>query len=455
MRIENWGLGILDLILMISNTYNYITKATNFKKASKFKILAALSLMFLVLITQKAYSQGDYYMGNSRYPFINYDSNRIDFMGEVNPLDTIFRQMNDIMLTGEGKINIVHFGGSHIQADLYTHIMRKRLQTFQHGMNGGRGFVFPVRMAHTNNPLNFYVTYSGSWSYCKCTSNKYVCDLGISGMQVKTSATTGTISIMPNIDTSNFYHFSTVEVYHNDCNYKVEVQTKTESYTGYFDTLKGATIISIPYDLSKLKLHIYRDTSLVAPFELYGINLKNGESGIVYHSLGINGAMLKHFLKCNLYEKQMTALDPDLVIFSIGTNDAYGRSFNKELFYERYSELIEKTLRAAPNTKIMITVPNDSYLYRRYPNKNTAIMRDAIYSLAKKYDATVWDFYTIMGGFNSSLLWYRYHIMRYDRIHFNRVGYTIKGELFFSAFIKSWEEYLENNTNKLNITPVE
>ena len=33
--------------------------------------------------------------------------------------NVFFQKMANLMLFGEGKINVVHFGGSHIQADIY------------------------------------------------------------------------------------------------------------------------------------------------------------------------------------------------------------------------------------------------------------------------------------------------------------------------------------------------
>jgi lysophospholipase L1-like esterase len=132
-------------------------------------------------------------------------------------------------------------------------------------------------------------------------------------------------------------------------------------------------------------------------------------------------------------------MDPQLVIFSIGTNDAYTRRFDAEGYHSRYRQLLDSTRKAAPHAAMLITVPNDSYLYRKYVNRNTEKMQEIIMNLAMEYSCGVWDFYSIMGGLNSAQAWYSMHLMNYDRIHFNRQGYLLKGELFFSAFLKAWE----------------
>ncbi|HIE15346.1 MAG TPA: hypothetical protein EYP69_00300, partial [Bacteroidales bacterium] len=69
--------------------------------------------------------------------------------------------------------------------------------------------------------------------------------------------------------------------------------------------------------------------------------------------------------------------------------------------------------------------------------------------VAKKYNLAVWNLYKIMGGFNSSQKWYLMNLMKRDRIHFTRKGYELKGDLFFSAFLKAWENFMIYKTDSL------
>ncbi|NJO91502.1 MAG: hypothetical protein HC831_22980 [Chloroflexia bacterium] len=66
-----------------------------------------------------------------------------------------------------------------------------------------------------------------------------------------------------------------------------------------------------------------------------------------------------------------------------------------------------------------------------------------IYEVAREKDCGVYDFYEVMGGFNSSSIWYKENLMVRDRIHFNREGYLLKGDLFFNAFIKAYDNHLK------------
>jgi lysophospholipase L1-like esterase len=138
----------------------------------------------------------------------------------------------------------------------------------------------------------------------------------------------------------------------------------------------------------------------------------------------------------------MAALSADLVILSLGTNDAYTRQFNPSFYRQNYDTLIRRIKSALPEAAILITVPNDSYLYRRYTNGNTEKVRALILDLAGEHSCGVWDFYGIMGGLNSIIVWQRFGLAKRDRIHFTRNGYMLKGDLFFNAFLKSYDDFI-------------
>ncbi|MBA7572716.1 hypothetical protein ES708_14500 [subsurface metagenome] len=308
-------------------------------------------------------------------------------------------------------------------------------------MNGGRGLIFPYRLARTNSPLNFSVDYEGNWVYCKNTRRQRSCRLGITGYSVTTNDSVAKITIDINKDNSVHYTFNSIRIFHDPTSYQLSIKIyDTVIYGSYYDSL-GYTLFYLDDFYDVFELEICRDT-INDSFMLQGISFYNDGPGVVYNSVGVNGAMLDSYLKSELYKKHLKALDPELVIFSIGTNDAYTRHFDKEKFRKEYMQLLDSTLAVVPGADIIITIPNDSYLYKRYVNHNTEKMREIIYHLAYKYHCGIWDFYSIMGGLNSVKAWYSLNLMKYDKIHFNRNGYLLKGELFFSAFLKGWEKHL-------------
>lgn len=400
-----------------------------------------LLFLFLAPLSFCQAQTGDYFLGLKQYPFIKYEKNAILCPADSNYLEGLYNKFDQIINYGEGKVNIVHIGGSHIQADIYTDQIRKRFQSLQYDMNGGRGMVFPYRIAKTNNPSNYKVNYTGNWTYSKNTQYKRTTAVGLSGISVTTQDKRASIIINPNTDSLKSYSFTRVKVFHSLSNYHVNIVLPGCIYYGRYDTTMGYSTFTIP-ESNILKINFSLADSLNDQISVYGISLENDDPGIVYHAIGVNGAKLKSYLGAEYYSQHISTLNPDLVIFSIGTNDANTRYFDSEKYYNEYERLIELTKIAAPNAYIMVTVPNDCYMYKRYVNPNTQVLRSKILTLASKNNYAVWDFYSIMGGLNSSKEWYRYGLMRYDRIHFNKQGYLLKGDLFVTAFLKGWERNL-------------
>jgi lysophospholipase L1-like esterase len=149
-----------------------------------------------------------------------------------------------------------------------------------------------------------------------------------------------------------------------------------------------------------------------------------------------------------LFEQQLAILKPDLVVLGLGINDAYGRKFSQAEFEANYGGLIAKIRRAAPETAIIFTTNNDSYLYRRYVNKNGAKVEESMMKLALKHVAGVWNMYEVMGGMNSVVLWEKNNLAQRDKVHFTREGYLLLGDLFFNALMQSFEDYLRNKSKQ-------
>ncbi len=407
----------------------------------KLKIQIIVTLPGLILLGHLAAQEADFYLGRQQYDFIAYDKNLISMPPIDSNFVSLYHQFDSLIAYGAGKIQIVHMGGSHIQADIYTHIIRKRMQELSPDMNGGRGLIFPIKMAHSNNPRNFGVMYTGTWDYCLSTKQNKSCRLGITGIAVSTADTIASITIIPNRDSSIYYSFNKVRIFHEATRYHLYIDAQDSLIHGTYDSLSGCSVFNSNRLIDTLKLIITRD-SIADRFTLLGISLDSDAPGLVYNAIGVNGAMLSSYLRCELYSKHLRALSPDLIIFSIGTNDGYTREFDIDKYRDEYIQLIETTEAVAPEAAILLTVPNDSYLYRRYVNSNTEKIRKIILGLAEQYNCGIWDFYSIMGGLNSSQAWRSVNLMQQDKIHFTRTGYELKGELFFSAFLKGWEQQL-------------
>ncbi|NBC82435.1 MAG: hypothetical protein GVY19_03540 [Bacteroidetes bacterium] len=406
-----------------------------------------LTIILTNIILIHGFGQSHYPYDLTNYAFVNYDKNKILFPGDTDSFNSFFQKLDTAMVRGEGKINIVHIGGSHIQADIYTHQLRQRFHDFAQGLNCGRGMVFPYDIANTNNPWNYSVDYGGSWERCRNVDYELTCPLGLTGMAVYTSDSAAWLSFNLDPDSAGEYGFDRLKIFYNTkrSTYKPLItdslsvkRRQVNHHFGYEEIVFDTTHHQVRIQLEKSQ---HGDEQLI----LHGVYFEKEGSGLVYNAIGVNGSRLDSYLKCEYFGDHLKAIETNLVVISIGTNDAYSRRFDDKEYQNNYQILLNRIRANVPEAAILLTVPNDSYLYRRYANPHTKKMQQIIMELATEYNCGVWNFYEIMGGLDSSQKWYLTGMMKPDRVHFNKAGYLFKGDLLFNAFSKAYDFYLEEN----------
>ena len=179
------------------------------------------------------------------------------------------------------------------------------------------------------------------------------------------------------------------------------------------------------------------------PNTYYGFMLTNSNPGVLYHSIGVNGAKYKDYTSRE-YVRQLSLLKPSLLIVSLGTNESFGRNFSKTEFETQVDSFVRLVHEEIPGVTLLITTPVESYkrVYRnkkRYyeRNANIAIVADVITSYTKKEGIACWDLYSIAGGNNSCKKWFDAKMFGRDRIHFSRGGYEEQGALLYKAILRS------------------
>ncbi len=400
-------------------------------------------VLFALLIFQTVSGQ---YMPtepeSAGFPFIQYQSNRFEGVQNNPYYQDLYAKFDSLIKKGDNQIHIVHIGGSHIQADIYTHRIRQDLQSLNPGILGSRGFFFPYKIAKTNSPSNLSIQYTGEWLTSKNTQATPEYTLGLSGMTSQLASQKGSLQIFARFDSSHAYDFNRLRIFCNISDIQKAPEIEPQGIVDRITINKEGAYVqyNLKGYLDTLKISIIRD-SASAPFELYGISMESDDPGVIYNTIGVNGAMLKSYLRCGLFKQQLKALEPDWIILSIGTNEGNTFEFNETAYRTEYLRLLDSIRSVAPNAAILLTVPNDCYLRKRYVNHNTERIRQIIFDIAGTGNYGVWDFYTIMGGLNSVKSWYSSGLMSADHIHFSKPGYLIKGDLFFSAFMNSWGDY--------------
>lgn len=410
-------------------------------------IRKALSNIFLILIGAVPVFSQKVEMESGYYDFINYQKNKL-VMGSDSSLNYFFSKLDTLGRDQSNKVNIVHIGDSHIQADFFSNKLRELFQDEPFFGNGGRGFLFPFDLAKTNNPPFYGCKYKGKWEGDRNSISHNHGPWGISGVVASTEDSTAEFTIILNTwkQSTQKYDADYVRVYYpieDSSSYEVRlkvndtlIEPNNIHQDGYSEFLLDSLHEEIRFVLTKTD-------STQSRFILQGLFFGNKKPGIVYHSVGVNGAKVDSYLRCPEFTKHLKTLEPDLVIVSLGTNDAYNYTFYPNHYKSVYKQMIANIKAAAPNASLLLTAPGDGMRRRWKTNTNNEMATKVILELAEEYDCAAWNFYEVMGGLKSINQWVGYGLGKRDFLHLTSQGYALQGKLLYDALIL--DEYFEKS----------
>ncbi|OJJ17795.1 hypothetical protein BKI52_28455 [marine bacterium AO1-C] len=374
-----------------------------------------------------------------KYPFVRYDYNQI-FTPKYGKALNNFHQVWDEYLQGKRKrMNILHIGDSHLQADFFSDQIRKHFKYQPHMGVAGRGYVFPHKMAKSYDPHTYKTSYSGKWSGSWATNFARTDSWGISGMAATTYDQNARFTINPNRGNNN-YRITRVKVFYNTkdrSSFQVKLVTPYEIISPQRIVADGYVEFLLKRPVSQVTIAMDKNRPEQRSFVLEGVSLENDQPGVVYHSAGANGATVKSFLRSPRVVNHVKSLKPDLVIISLGTNDAYTHRFDSKQFKRDYSLLLSRIKRAAPKASILLTTPGDCLYRGRFNYSNNKASR-MIFELSDEMDCAVWDTYTIMGGLGVIRKWRRSRLSSHDYIHLSGPGYRLQGDLLYQALVQNY-----------------
>lgn len=419
-------------------------------------------------------------------------------------LQDFFKKLEENENLKNQKINIVHIGDSHIQGDLMTNEIRKNLQ--QKFGNAGRGLVFPYQLAKTNGSYNERFKSNRTWESYRNIHPFKSCPVGLSGIglwrntggfvmemnvkdpaykfntikiitpqnqnmfdlavsskinsiqtterkvithKIKKGEVLGSIADKYNVSIeeikrdnhlkgNNIRAGRTLKIATNETRSKtvsmsefVPLTLESDSYTHYYNSENA---------LSRIFLIPNKEAS---DFELNGIVLEKDAPGILYSGIGVNGAKYSDYNKYPLFFEQLKALHPDLLVFSLGTNESYDH-LDAANYIQELREFIANIKAQKIDAPIIVMTPPPSLL-RRKPNTYIDDYTRKIIDIAQKDGFAVWDLYDEFGGMSGIKQLKIQGLIGPDWVHYSKKGYEKQGNLFTQAFLKAYDNFKLKN----------
>jgi lysophospholipase L1-like esterase len=362
-------------------------------------------------------------------------------------LQKFYEKLEALKSSKAGQINIIHIGDSHIQADFLTEVVRRNLQA-EFG-NAGRGLIVPARVAGTNEPVNFRTFTRSNWTAKRIVHPSRPLPVGIGGITVNTTEDGASFDLVMN-DPLVDYSFNTVSLFYDEGlhSFNIAIQDSLANQLALITPrdkdAESFSKVVLPASYSRIALQTLKQNDAQKHASLFGLSLENGKPGVLYHSIGVNGAKYEHYSAAELFARQTKLLHPDLIIISLGTNESVEYPYVNKNFPTQISKLINSLASHNPEAEFLLITPPDAFIKKVKPNPGVETVRMQIIEFAVENGFAFWDMYKVNGGKSSAHEWKMRGLLRPDGIHFSREGYAHQGFLLYEAIMRGYNQYVSD-----------
>jgi lysophospholipase L1-like esterase len=350
---------------------------------------------------------------------------------------------------------VTHYGDSPITNDGITAPVRRLLQ--QRFGDAGHGFILVDR------PWAWYghqaITFSsgGGWSD-DSLMNPTVTDgaFGLGGVDFRANGAGKFARFAPATDGDIGKSFSRMDVYYlrqpNGGDFETSVNGSNEKTV----STRGETIESgfAEIKASQNGANTFEIKTTGGYVRLFGAVIENDGPGIVYDSLGVNGAyagVLANVMNEQHWAAQLKHRNPDLVILNYGTNESQYASDNQLARYDKdLREVIRRVRAALPNVALLLVSPMD----RGTHSGGKVITMPSIPKIvemqrrvAAESNCAFFNLFKAMGGEGTMAKWHegKNHLVSGDLTHPTADGAEKVGALIYQALMDGYTRYQARN----------
>jgi len=331
-----------------------------------------------------------------------------------------------------GTVQVVHFGDSPTTADLITGDIRKLLQA-RFG-NAGHGFVLIDKPWAWYEHSGVEISASGWKTY---PASHFETRDGLFGLGgVSTVGSEGASSrIVFRDPTQNRFELwylrqpgGGVVTIAGDDKTLARVDTSGEEIApGFapFEAPEGVRALTLRVDSGQARL--------------FGVTAGKTTPGVVYNTLGLNGAsisVLSRMFKESHLSEELRHRNPDLVVINYGTNEADFAAFIDGDYQKELREAIRRIRAALPEASILLMSPMDRGHHVGLTDIETMPTIPKLVAIqsrvARETGCGFFDTFAAMGGDGTMARWYtrQPRLVSADLIHPYPAGGKMIAEIF-------------------------
>jgi lysophospholipase L1-like esterase len=347
---------------------------------------------------------------------------------------------------------ITHYGDSPITNDGITSTVRRLLQT-RFG-DAGHGFILIDRpwAWYGHDAISF--TPGGGWnSDAMMNAKAGDGEFGLGGVTFSATGPGKSTRFAPASQGETGKSFSRMDVYYlqqpgggefsvdvNDGDAQI-VSTRGEAARSGFFEVRAPQAGPNSFDVKTLSGEV----------RLFGAVLENDGPGVVYDSLGVNGAyagLLVSAMNQAHWAEQLQHRKPNLVVINYGTNESqYATPEQLERYDRDLREVVRRVREALPGVSILIVSPMDRGQMapggKIITKPSIPMIVDLQRRVALETNCAFFNTYAAMGGEGTMAKWAAApkRLVRSDLTHPTAEGAEIVGRLIYEALYDGYTKY--------------
>ncbi len=369
-------------------------------------------------------------------------------------MDSFYAQLARTDAKQAGAVTrVTHYGDSPITNDGITSTVRRLFQT-RFG-DAGHGFILMDRpwAWYTHSAITF--TSGGGWDNNPMMGAKvFDGQFGLGGVSFTASGAGRYARFAPSAEGETGRNFSRMDVYYlqqpsggqftvsvNGANSQT-VSTSGTQRSAFFEIKAGAS-----------GANTFEVKSASGTVRLFGAVLENDGPGVVYDSLGVNGAyagLLATVMGEDHWREQLEHRKPNLVIINYGANESQYASADQMARYEKdLREVIRRVRTALPNASILILSPMDRGQRvagsKIITKPSIPMLVDMQRRVALEESCAFFNTFKAMGGEGTMARWSagrgNNHYVGGDLTHPTPEGAEVVGRLIYEALNDGYTKY--------------
>lgn len=337
----------------------------------------------------------------------------------------------------DGSVHILQYGDSHTASDDWPNALREVFQA-KFGA-GGPGYTLPGHPFLGYRRFDSHGANSRGWRTEGTIGHKGDGVDGLGGVSITSESAGETVTL--NVECEQLeLHFlrqpggGQME-FSADGSGVDTINTDGERGAGTFK-----------YTATPGPHHYQLRTLSAAPVRLFGWVAQN-DAGVTYEPFGINGAQASLMLDWDrsIFEPELLARNPALIVLAYGTNEALSRSWAAEEYRASLTEIIQRLRGAAPLASILLIGPPDCEYRtrgRRVPFPHLDQVNQIQREVAQSTGCAFWDWRAAMGGPAAVRQWVQAGLGQADYTHLTGVGYRMAGSLLFDDLMAQYNRFL-------------